>query len=240
MGSSEDFMKLFVLVLALATSVLPLKASNGVAKWRAGNPLLERQDAVEIHDEADPTEMQSCYSMGQINLTYESGDMGAPNVGLRITDPRGRKIGYDPLTHRGWQEFPLAQGYLDCDQNEDTSEVRHCTGHIQICGPISGTYKVEVLPARTRNSKYSINLSSTSQQTRDESGLHSTASQTELKSTIRKRTSATLSLQYSRETGTQVKLTKSSQRMARSESSKTRRFGFRNLTATKSRTVSSQ
>jgi hypothetical protein len=238
MGSSEDFMRLFVLVLALAISVLPLKASNGVAKWGAGKPLLAREDAVEIHDEADPTEMQSCYSMGQINLTYESGDMGAPNVGLRITDPRGRKIGYDPLTHKGWQEFPLAQGYLDCDQNEDTSEVRHCTGHIQICGPISGTYKVEVLPAR--NSKYSINLSSTSQQTRDESGLHSTASQTELKSTIRKRTSATLLLQYSRETGTQVKLTKSSQRMARSESSKARRFSFRNLTATKSTTVSTK
>jgi hypothetical protein len=109
MGSSEDFMRLFVLVLALAISVLPLKASNGVAKWGAGKPLLAREDAVEIHDEADPTEMQSCYSMGQINLTYESGDMGAPNVGLRITDPRGRKIGYDPLTHKGWQEFPLAK-----------------------------------------------------------------------------------------------------------------------------------
>jgi len=233
-------MKLFVLVLTLAISVLPLKASTGVAKWRVGKPLLEREDAVGIHDEADPTEMQSCHSMGQITLTYESGNLGAPNVGLRITDPRGRKIGYDPLTHKGWQEFPLAQGYLDCDQNEDASEVRHCTGHIQICGPISGTYKVEVLPARTRNSKYSINFSSTSQQTRDESGLHSTASQTELKSTIRRRTSATLLLQYSRETGTQIKLTKSSQRMARSESSKARRFGFRNLTATKSTTVSSQ
>ena len=86
MGSSEDFMRLFVLVLALAISVVPLKASNGVAKWGAGKSLLAREDAVEIHDEADPTEMQSCYSMGQINLTYESGDMGAPNVGLRITD----------------------------------------------------------------------------------------------------------------------------------------------------------
>jgi hypothetical protein len=233
-------MNLFVLVLAFAVSVLPLKASTRVTKWRADNPLLDREDAVKIHDDADPTEMQSCYSMGQINLTYESGDMGAPNVGLRITDPRGRKIGYDPLTHKGWQEFPLAQGYLDCDQNEDVSQVRHCRGHIQICGPISGTYKVEVLPARTRNSKYSINLSSTSQQTRDESGLHSSASQTELKSTIRKRTSATLLLQYSREPGTQVKLNKSSQRMARGESSKGRRFSFRNLTATKSTTVSSK
>ena len=106
-------MKPSVLVLAFAVSVLPLKASTGVTKWRADNPLLEREDAVKIHDDADPTEMQSCYSMGQINLTYESGDMGAPNVGLRITDPRGRKIGYDPLTHKGWQEFPLAQWLLE-------------------------------------------------------------------------------------------------------------------------------
>jgi hypothetical protein len=231
-------MKVCLLVWALVISILPLKASDGFANWRAGQPLLEREDALNIRDEADPTEMQSCYLMGQITLTYESGDLGAPNVGLRITDPRGRKIGYDPRTHKGWQEFPLAQGYLGCDQNEDDGEVRHCTGHIQICGPISGTYKVEVLPAR--NSKYSINLSSTSQQTRDESGLHSTASQTDLKSTIRKRTSATLLLQYSRETGTQVKLTKNSRRMARTESVKQKRFSFRNLTATKGTTARSQ
>jgi hypothetical protein len=231
-------MKVCLLVWALVICVLPLKGSEGFANWRAGQPLLDREDALNIRDEADPTEMQSCYSMGQISLTYESGVIGAPNVGLRVTDPRGRKIGYDPRTHKGWQEFPLAQGYLDCDQNEDDSEVRHCAGHIQICGPISGTYKVEVLPARS--SKYSINLSSTSLQTRDESGLHSTASQTGLKSTIRKRASATLLLQYSRETGTQVKLSTISRRMARSESLKPKRFGFRNLTATRGITASSQ
>jgi hypothetical protein len=231
-------MKVCLLVWALVICVVPLNASDGFADWRAGRPLLDREDALNIiRDEAYPTEMQSCYSMGQINLTYQTGDLGAPNVGLRVTDPRGRKIGYDPRTRKGWQEFPLAQGYLDCDQNEDDSEVRHCAGHIQICGPISGTYKVEVLPAR--KSKYSINLSSTSLQTRDESGLHSTASETKLMSTIRKRASATLLLQYSRETGSQVKLSTISRRMARGESLKAKRSSFRNLTATEGITISS-
>jgi hypothetical protein len=210
-------MKPWRLLLALAVFIIPVRASDSLSALD-GFPRA-RSEEREIHDETDPTDQQACYSMGQISLTYESGEVGPPSVGVRVTDPRGRKIGYDLRADKGWQELPLAQGFFDCDENEDTSELRHCAGHIQICGPISGTYKVEVLPAKS--GKYSITVSSTSQETPDEVGFHSTDSRVELKSEIQKQAPEVLVLEYSREAGAQVKLTKSDQRVARGEKRKT-------------------
>jgi hypothetical protein len=158
--------------------------------------------------------------MGHISLTYVSGEVGPPNVGLRITDPRGRIIGYDPRTDKAWQELPLAEGFVDCDENEDTRELRNCTGNVQICGPISGTYKVEVLPAQ--DGRYSISVSGTSQLTRDGLGLHSTGSRAKLKGDVRKnRAPEILLLKYSREAGVQIRLTRSRQRAGQGEKPKT-------------------
>lgn len=147
-------MKLWFLVSALAMSALSLRASDPLATKGLGKPFGQRTEARQLYDEVDSTELQLCYSMGEINLAYKSGEVGAPSVGLRITDPRGRKIGYDPRSHKGWQELPLAEGFVDCDENEDSGEPRQCAGHIRICGPISGTYKVEVLPARIAHHRH--------------------------------------------------------------------------------------
>jgi len=206
-------MKHWLLVSMLTMSVLTLRASHLFAALGVDKPYPPRPETREIRDEADPTDQQTCYSMGQISLAYESGEAGASSVGLQITDPRGRKIGYDPLVNKGWQELPLGDAFFDCDENEDTGELRHCAGHIRICGPISGTYQVEVLP--THSCKYSISVSGTSQETRDERGVHSTGSRVELKSEIREQAPAMLLLQYSREAGTKIKLTLSDQSAAR-------------------------
>jgi hypothetical protein len=208
-------MKLWLLALAVAISVLPLKASDTLAALGMDKPFPARAQVRTIHDEADPNDRQSCYTMGQISVKYESGELGPPNVGLRITDPRGRRIGYDPQANKGWQELPLAQGFVDCDENGDTGEAGHCAGYIQICGPISGTYKIDVLPART--GKYSVTVSGKSEETRDGRGFRSTDSQVELNSEIQKQTPETLSLRYSREAGTQIQLVRSDQRVARGE-----------------------
>jgi hypothetical protein len=208
-------MKLWLLASAVAISVLPLRASDTLAALGVDKPFPARAQVRGVHDEADPKDRQSCYSMGQISLTYESGELGPPKVGLRITDPRGRRIGYDPRANKGWQELPLAQGFVDCDENEESGEAKHCAGYIQICGPISGTYKIEVLPADS--GQYSIQASGTSQETRDARGFHSTDSRIELKSEIQKRTPETLLLKYSREAGTQIELIRSDQRVARGE-----------------------
>lgn len=205
-------MKLWLLASAVAIAVLPLRASDNLAALGVDRPFPAHTQGRTVHDETDPKDRQSCYSMGQLSLTYESGPVGALKVGVRITDPRGRRIGYDPQTEKGWQELPLAQGFVDCDEDEESGALRHCTGTIQICGPISGTYKVEVLPAET--GPYSISASGTSQETRDDAGFHSTDSRAELKREIQNRTPEVLILKYSREPGTHIELIESDQRVA--------------------------
>lgn len=208
-------MKFSRFALAIAISVIPLKESRSLVPMSRDRSFPSQARVREIRDEVDPATEQACYSMGQMTLSYDGGELGPPNVGLRITDPRGRKIGYDLQADRGWQELPLAQGSFDCDENENASELRHCVGHIQICGPISGTYKVEVLPAR--RGKYSVKISGTSQETRDATGFHSTDSRVEFKSEVQNLEPQTLLLEYSRDAGAQIKLTRIDQRVARTE-----------------------
>jgi hypothetical protein len=117
--------------------------------------------------------------MGRMTIDYASGETGLPKAGFRITDPRGREIGYDPRTNRGWQAMPLAQAFLECEENDGTGELEQCKGHVEICGPVSGTYQIEVLP--THSCKYSITVSATSQRTRTEFGYDTTSSRADLK-----------------------------------------------------------
>jgi hypothetical protein len=203
-------MKFWVLV-TLAASVLPTTASYLRAELRFDRSP-SRPEAREIRDEADPEAEQACFSMGRITLNYASGEVGPPTIGFRITDPLGRTIGYDPRTNKARQEMPLAQAFLDCDENEETGELRQCKGHIEICGPISGTYKVEVLPMRSGT--YSINASATSQKTRNKTGFHTTSSQADLKGEVFEQRPVKLLLQYSREAGSQIKWNGSAQHLA--------------------------
>ena len=201
----------FLVLVTLVASVPPMTSSHLRAELRL-NTSLSKPEARELRDEADPEAEQACFSMGRIALNYASGEVGPPTIGFRITDPRGRTIGYDPRTNEGWQEMPMAQAFLDCDENEETGELRNCKGHIEICGPISGTYQVEVLP--TRSGRYSMNATATSQRTRNKTGYHTTSSQADLRGEVFEHQPARLLLQYSREAGSQIKLTGSDQHLA--------------------------
>jgi hypothetical protein len=108
----------------------------------------------EIQGEADPEDEQQCFSMGRMTITYTSGDAGLPKLRFRLTDPRGREIGYYPATNTSWQELPLAQAFFDCEENPDTGDLIEYKGHTEICGPISGTYQVELLP--TQSGQFSL------------------------------------------------------------------------------------
>jgi hypothetical protein len=81
------------------------------------------------------------FSLGALDIVFRTGNVGPPNVGLVLTDPGGRRIGFDPITKRAWQALPVAQGDINCD---DLGRTNTCWGIVQVCGPISGTYKLEV------------------------------------------------------------------------------------------------
>ena len=199
--------------LALTSWVL-LSSLQSFAGPRTQSTSLSGTVAREIRQEAYPrSDEQECVLSGRMTIVYASNDSGVPNVGFQITDPRGRNIGYNPATNRGWQELPLAEAFLDCDQNDDTGELRECKGHIDICGPISGTYRIEVLP--TQNGKFSLNAWATCQSERPVSLLNATHSQAEWKSEIHEREPVVLFLQYSRQAGTEITLTAGDQHLAR-------------------------
>jgi len=199
-------------LIASAALVLRPSPSQLLADAGTVNRLVSRSEKREIQDEDDPKAEAACLSMGRLYITYESGDVGPPGVGLRITDPRGRTIGYDFRINKGWQEMPLAQASLDCDQNENTGELRNCKGDFEICGPVSGDYQLQVLP--TRSGKYSIAASATGQGKTDESGYEMTNSRAELKGEIRAQMPELLTLQFSREAGTRIRLSKSDEHVA--------------------------
>jgi hypothetical protein len=207
------------LLWALAVLLLHLPVSSlRAVGLDADTNLTARLPLHQIRDEADPTDQQSCESMGQIGIVYETGNAGPPSIGLRITDPRGRKVGYDPRAPKVWQELPLADGFVECNELDEKSGLKHCAAHIQICGPVSGTYKLEVLP--TQNGTYSITAMGKSEWKRDQFGPHSTASRAQYKSDIRKQSPDVLTLSYSREAGTKISLGRNDAQVATSDNSR--------------------
>ena len=167
-----------------------------------------------VRDEADPQDTQSCRSMGQLQISYLTEEPGAPRVGVIVTDPRNRRIGYDPVTSKTWQELPLAEAYVDCEENGD--DLRNCQATIHICGPVSGAYKLQVVASEA--ARYSLIVSGRSAETKDKRGVHSTASHVELSSvTIEKRSRDALVMRYYREPGTKVELLRDGSRLARNQ-----------------------
>lgn len=173
-----------------------------------------RLQKADIHDEADPKDTQSCRSMGQLEISYHTEATGAPRVGVILTDPRNRRIGYDPLTSKTWQELPQAEAFVDCEENGEA--LRNCQATIQICGPVSGAYKLQVVAAET--GRYSLEISGQSAETRGRRGVRTTGSHAELSDVvIAKRSRDSLVMKYYREPGTNVELFRDDSRVASNE-----------------------
>jgi hypothetical protein len=110
-----------------------------------------------------------------------------------LTDPRGRRIGFDPLTKKAWQALPVAQGYIDCDDLDGRGT---CRGVVQVCGPVSGTYKLEIIAQQT--TAYSVSISGRSKAIPGNDTLH--CSETDLNGVaIRARSRNIILLNYSRD-----------------------------------------
>jgi len=149
----------------------------------------------DILDELDPEDIGDCLSLGALDIVFRTGNNGAPNVGVVLTDPRGRRIGFDPITKRAWQALPVAQGDINCD---DLGRTNTCWGIVQVCGPISGTYRLEVIALKT--TAYSVNVLARSREVLDGNSLQSHFSKIDLNNlAIRKRSREIVLLHYSRD-----------------------------------------
>jgi hypothetical protein len=143
--------------------------------------------------ELDPEDNEDCLSLGALDIVFRAANYGPPNVGVVLTDPRGRRLGFDPLTKKAWQTLPMAQGYIDCD---DLDGQGSCRGVVQVCGPVSGTYKLEIIAQKT--TAYGVSISGRSRAIRGNSSLH--CSETDLNNvTIRARSRDIILLNYSRD-----------------------------------------
>jgi hypothetical protein len=146
-------------------------------------------------DELDPDDTEDCFSLGELDIVFRTDKNALPNVGVVLTDPRGRRIGFDPLTKRGWDALPVAQGYVDCD---DLGGADTCRGIIQVCGPISGTYKLEIIAQQA--TAYSVTISARSKEVLNGNSLQSYRSETDLENVaIRARSRNIVLLNYSRD-----------------------------------------
>jgi hypothetical protein len=130
----------------------------------------------DIHDEPDAVDSGDCRALGELDLSFRTESNGPPNVGVVLTDPRGRRIGFDPLTKRPWDELPVAEGFIDCDASYADGS---CHGIVQVCGPVTGVYKLEVIGQKA--SVYSLAISARSKRVKASTGFNSSFSEADVK-----------------------------------------------------------
>ncbi|PYL29588.1 MAG: hypothetical protein DMF45_05240 [Verrucomicrobia bacterium] len=149
----------------------------------------------DFMDDVDPDDTEDCFSLGELDIDFRTDNNGPPNIGVVLTDPRGRRIGFDPLTKRAWDALPVAQGYVNCD---DLGGADTCRGILQVCGPVTGTYRLEVIAQQT--TAYNVSVLARSREVLDGNRLQSQFSKTDLNNlAIRKRSREIVLLHYSRD-----------------------------------------
>jgi hypothetical protein len=154
----------------------------------------------EVVDERDPGDEGDCFVLGELDIAFHTNNDGPPTIGVLLTDPRGRRIGFDPLTKHAWQELPEAEGFVDCDASGGKLT---CGGIVRVCGPLSGTYKLEAIAQETY--RYTIRISARSEETGHGPNLQSSSSSDVLRNiSVRKGYREVISLHYSRDSAVKV------------------------------------
>lgn len=204
-GASRYFVASLIVSL-----VFPVTAGANRPSARQDVPLQQS----DVRDEADPKDTQSCRTMGQLQISYHTEPTGAPRVGVIVTDPRNRRIGYDPITAKTWQELPQAEAFVDCEENGQS--LRNCRATIQICGPVSGAYKIQVAASET--GRYSLEIAGRSAESRSHRGVRTTGSHAKVTDVaIEKRSRDSLVMKYYREPGNSIELFRDDSRVARNQ-----------------------
>jgi hypothetical protein len=154
----------------------------------------------EIRDEPDPDDSEDCFTLGELDIAFRTNHNGPPQIGVVLTDPRGRRTGFDPLTKHAWGEIPEGEGFIDCDSSDGKDT---CSGYLQVCGPLSGSYELEVIGRESSN--YTVSVSARSKEIRNGERFWSSRSNTKLNNlAIRQGSRDVISLSYSRDAALKV------------------------------------
>ena len=101
-------------------------------------------------------------------------------IHLVVTDPRGRKEGYDPIRNTTWNEIPDAAYISENISNPDGTTSPE-TKLLYIPDPIYGTYQTEVIGYDTGNYEVDIVKTTSSETTQETySGIASPSSEDQL------------------------------------------------------------
>lgn len=162
-------------VLALVIFLVIIIPTSALSRSSSASLSTSAPRVSSAADELDADDTRDCLALGELDIRFHTDNDGPPDVGVVLTDPWGRRVGFDPLTEHAWQDLPVAQGDIDCDVIEGR---KSCRGLVQICGPLSGTYKLELIAQKT--TAYSLSISARSQQVLEGDGVQSSHSRADL------------------------------------------------------------
>ncbi len=89
--------RIVVITLALVMIVPGLAHSHVNV---ANDVRVGRANIRDLEIESDPSDSQECSSLGELDIAFQTDSDGPPKVGMVVSDPRGRRIGFDPLTKK--------------------------------------------------------------------------------------------------------------------------------------------
>jgi len=136
----------------LATGKL---VENGVAKYSINDPLVG-QTTLDLYGGVyNSMVLMSNVDLDQRHLRVS----GHSPIELMVTDPDGRRVGYDPRTRRWYSEIPGASYYVWSLGADDGSGDNTISKVLDVPSPVDGVYKLQI--AGIADGRYTIDYTST-------------------------------------------------------------------------------
>lgn len=151
---------------------------------------------------------ESCTELGYMRWGFYSEGAKQNAVELVVTDPRGRRVGNDPVANKHYDEVPRASyGYEGLDDDE-SDEPGPETGVVEFCNPEPGEYKVQVFAKDS--GRYSLEVYASSREALGKNGLPESVQSSAMLDNlaIKKGAMQALTVKYSREPGEKVEVVK--------------------------------
>jgi hypothetical protein len=189
--------------------------------------VFQAQSFAQQRSSLDQREQTSCTTEGYLRISlYPIGRQSKTPVAAVLTDPQGRKLGYDPVRKVEYSDVPEAT--FSGDKGETEPPPRHISTEeqetgvvassptptvpasaqaiLELCNPIGGQYQLRVIG--TQQGKYGLSINAANREIVDVSGrLLALDSRAEIPPTnARKGTAQNFLVVYSRTPGVKVRV----------------------------------